>query len=184
MSVQYRRPLVVGIDDTASGQLAVRWAVEEAQRRGCPIRVVSAYEVTPDAMPPYPATRSVPGELRQNRFDDAVAHAAGRPCRDRVGGRLVPPDPGLVADERAEREHWLAEKAGAISEKHPGVPATTQVVDRSAGQELAERSDAATLVVVGSRGHGAVPGLLLGSVSQYLLRHARCTVLVAREPGR
>ncbi|MFC7530085.1 universal stress protein [Actinoplanes sp. GCM10030250] len=36
----------------------------------------------------------------------------------------------------------------------------------------------AQLLVVGSRGHGAVSGLLLGSVSQHLLRHAECTIAV------
>lgn len=289
MSAQHRRPLVVGIDDTTSGQFAVRWAVEEAQRRGCPLRVVSAYEVTPPATTPYPVSGNLPRELLQNRFDDAVGYAVDRLGSDRVEGRIVrarpvdllvnesigvelvvvgsrprsplgalvmgsvsgaiaaqadcsvvvvhprpeplrpcivvgvdgsagsdvalaaafeaadgrglaldvlhcwrpyvyidhvPLDNEVVTEVGAKRQHWLTERVTSLSEKHPGVRVTTQLVEGSAGHELAIRSEAATLVVVGSRGHGAVSGLLLGSVSQYLLRHAHCTVLVAREHGR
>jgi nucleotide-binding universal stress UspA family protein len=38
----------------------------------------------------------------------------------------------------------------------------------------------AGLLVVGSRGHGQVAGLVAGSVSQHLARHAACPVVVAR----
>jgi nucleotide-binding universal stress UspA family protein len=40
----------------------------------------------------------------------------------------------------------------------------------------------ADLLVVGSRGHGALAGLILGSVSAELVDHAPCPVLVARRP--
>jgi nucleotide-binding universal stress UspA family protein len=46
---------------------------------------------------------------------------------------------------------------------------------------LTEQSKNASLIVVGSRGHGEFAGMLLGSVSEFLATHARCPVLVVRE---
>ncbi len=49
--------------------------------------------------------------------------------------------------------------------------------------ELAEEIDAG-LVAVGSRGLGGVRRALMGSVSDSVVRHAHCTVLVVRGGGR
>ena len=42
------------------------------------------------------------------------------------------------------------------------------------------RANDVDLIVVGSRGRGWLPGLVLGSVSQKLATHAPCSVLIAR----
>ncbi len=47
-----------------------------------------------------------------------------------------------------------------------------------AGDALVAESEHATLLVVGTRGHSAVVGLLLGSVSTHCAEHAKCPVLV------
>ncbi len=47
-----------------------------------------------------------------------------------------------------------------------------------AGEELAAFGDQLDLLVVGSRGYGPVKRLVLGSTSNYLESHARCSLLV------
>jgi universal stress family domain protein len=51
-------------------------------------------------------------------------------------------------------------------------------LDGNAAELMAEFSTAVDLVVVGSRGRGGFSGLLLGSVSQGVLAHASCPVMV------
>jgi nucleotide-binding universal stress UspA family protein len=46
--------------------------------------------------------------------------------------------------------------------------------------ELIEASKDAGLVVLGAQGHGVMGGMLLGSVSQHVTRHAACPVVVVR----
>jgi nucleotide-binding universal stress UspA family protein len=47
-----------------------------------------------------------------------------------------------------------------------------------AGEELAAFGNEVDLLIVGSRGYGPVKRLVLGSTSEYLQRHARCSLLV------
>lgn len=63
---------------------------------------------------------------------------------------------------------------------HDDVSLSSEAVKGSPSTVLIEASANADLVVVGSRGHGGFGGLLLGSVSAQVVRHAACSVLVVR----
>jgi nucleotide-binding universal stress UspA family protein len=65
-------------------------------------------------------------------------------------------------------------------EKFPDVEVHKLVERDRPGRALLKESAGAQLVVVGSRGRGALTGIGLGSVSQSLLHHAECPVAVVR----
>jgi nucleotide-binding universal stress UspA family protein len=83
-------------------------------------------------------------------------------------------------EEGGAGRELLADAVTPWALKYPRVRIETAVVDGSAAWTLTQASRGAALVVVGSRGHGGFAGLLLGSVSQALLRHADCPVAVVR----
>jgi nucleotide-binding universal stress UspA family protein len=65
------------------------------------------------------------------------------------------------------------------SDRH-GVPISTQVVYGHPAKALIDESGDDRLLVVGSRGRGALAGLVLGSVSQACAQYARGPVIVVR----
>jgi nucleotide-binding universal stress UspA family protein len=54
----------------------------------------------------------------------------------------------------------------------------TTVAEGPPAQVLLKAAAGADMLVVGSRGHGAFAGMLLGSVSQHCIQHAPCAVAV------
>lgn len=71
---------------------------------------------------------------------------------------------------------------GLAHARHPDLDVVARAVLADPRHELAGLSGSAAMVVVGSRGHGAVASGLLGSVGAHLARHAECAVAVCR-PG-
>ena len=74
----------------------------------------------------------------------------------------------------------LAERLAGWQERYPGVRVHRRVVPDQAARWLTDASAAAQLVVLGSHGHGAFSGMLLGSVSARVAQTAVVPVLVVR----
>jgi nucleotide-binding universal stress UspA family protein len=119
----------------------------------------------------------------------AASEARGLGVGLRVVHAWLVTDPGLPLDAPPrldpETEEQIAkglhaQLAEALGAKGGGVE--ERVTYGYAGRVLADESTRAALVVVGSRGLGAVRSALLGSVSQYVLEHASCPVMVAHGP--
>ena len=103
---------------------------------------------------------------------------------DEVQGYLMPKD--RYIDLSAFFESEVAARLSRCSEIAAAAGAgrlhQTSRVGLDIPHELLDyaRRNAIDLIVVGSRGRGRLPGLLLGSVSQKLASVAHCSVLIAR----
>ena len=78
-------------------------------------------------------------------------------------------------------EETLAERLAGWQERYPDVQVDRIVVRDKPAQQLVQRSQGAQLVVVGSRGRGGFPRLLVGSVGETVSQMARVPTIVARE---
>lgn len=97
-------------------------------------------------------------------------------------GGVVPTDEGSEA-YRQMRQEQDAVMDGSLArgvEAHPAVQVDRRFVRSTSVKALADASEGASMVVVGSRGRGGFSGMLLGSTSRQLLQSTRCPVAVVR----
>jgi nucleotide-binding universal stress UspA family protein len=145
------KPVLVGVDGSATSLLAATVAAGEAQGRGADLVVVHAHPTVADPFGRGMAATAWP-DLGDDPEADAPTHRAARAVVDQL---------------RAE---------------HPELAVQVRLLDDDPVHALVTLAADASLVVVGSRGLGAFRGMLLGAVSNEVVRDAPCTVLVVHEP--
>ena len=169
-----------------TGLLIGSVAIQMAAHAACPVVVMRG-----TAALDRDILVGVEGRLEE---EAALAFAFDEAARRGVGVRAlhaythpVAAEPGdmlpLVYSEEellAQESAVLAESLAGWRERYPEVNVTRLVVRGRPGKVLVQATDRVSMVVVGSRGRGGFAGLLLGSVSQALLHHAACPVVVVR----
>jgi len=93
----------------------------------------------------------------------------------------APPYPPAF-DPEGDTRAALEETVNAVLGPEPSVPVRLTVLEGHPAPVLTEQAEGAEMLVVGSRGHGAFMGMLLGSVSEHCASHASCPVVVVRHP--
>lgn len=83
---------------------------------------------------------------------------------------------GMMPPAIGESIDALLQEANERMKELPGVEG--RAVYGLMGEELAALGSHVDILVVGSRGYGPVKRLVIGSTSDYLQRHARCSLLV------
>ncbi|GIH21103.1 universal stress protein [Rugosimonospora africana] len=134
--------IVAGVDGSAGGERALRWAVHEAASRGGTVQAVTAYT-----------------------FDNI--------------------DPASLAGRQQHQvtvEQMLGAQVVAALANDPRVAVTTRVVFGNPTEVLLDSACDATLLVLGSHGHGRLFHAVLGSVADSCVRRATCPVVVIPVP--
>ncbi|MFD7593543.1 universal stress protein [Kitasatospora sp. NPDC059812] len=124
-----------------------------------------------------PSRAALRWALGEARLTGAVVEAVTSWDEPGVYGRGITVSPE-ESDAVAGSE--LAEVVMRETGRCPGAVVRQRVEHGSAGEVLVKLSAGAALLVVGSRGLGGFVGALLGSVSRYCVRYARCPVVLVR----
>jgi nucleotide-binding universal stress UspA family protein len=103
---------------------------------------------------------------------------------------LVAPYPGLGAINYEDLKQSISREAQAIVDRvvasfqNAGFAVEAALRHGDPRTEIVQEAEdwKADLIVVGSHGRTGVSRLLFGSVAEYVVRHASCSVEVAREP--
>jgi nucleotide-binding universal stress UspA family protein len=140
--------VVVGVDGSAESAAAIRAALREACELRATVEAVAAFS------------------LADVWLD---AYGVAPPTADDVRSRVVDRLNAMVGKARAELSAELGSRLPAVR---------PSVVEGPAAHVLLDRSREASMLVLGNRGHGAVRGLLLGSVALSCAMHATCPVMV------
>jgi nucleotide-binding universal stress UspA family protein len=109
----------------------------------------------------------------------AGLHGGGAAAADVAGDAAEPVQPEVDAAARQRERARLGAALDGIGEREVGYP-----VVGDPATELTRRSGHLDLLVLGSRSHGPLRRLILGSTSRHLVRHAACPVLVLPRGAR
>jgi nucleotide-binding universal stress UspA family protein len=145
--------IIAAVDGSPSSLKAVAAAADLASRYGAELILLT---VTPELSAAL--TAELATYMRQEGIDVPVGELATADAEN------------ILADARL---HAQAHGASRISTG----PSSSDPAEEIIAQAKDRRAD---LIVVGSRGHGRLAGLLLGSVAQKIVAHAPCPALVVR----
>jgi nucleotide-binding universal stress UspA family protein len=98
------------------------------------------------------------------------------------GAGFEPLDPTMLDAFRVRAEHLADEASTTVKSLQPSVDVEALAVAGQPADALLAQSADAELIVVGRRGLGGFKSLLLGSVSQQVVQHADCPVVVVNQP--
>ena len=150
--------VLLATDGSREAELAARTAADLSQKTGSELHVVHAFGIVPVGPPVYPEATDLQSVDYETQTEE----------RQRISEQRA----REVLEAEVEK---IRSAGGTVAQEHliEGWVAPAIVT-------LAEEIGAG-LIVMGSRGLGGIRRALMGSVSDSVVRHAHCPVLVVRE---
>ncbi|XP_077240706.1 universal stress protein A-like protein [Tasmannia lanceolata] len=154
---QEKSVMIVGIDDSTESSHALEWTLDK-------------FFVTYSSNHP---------------FKLIIVHA--KPSPSSITGLSGPGFIGFVPfveEDLRKIAATVSEKAKELCNSKLVNDVIIEVVEGDPRNVLCEAVEKhqATILVVGSHGHGAIKRAVLGSVSDYCAHHAHCTVMIVKKP--
>ena len=148
--------ILLATDGSEEAGLAARTAADLAEKTGSELHVVHVFGIAPVGPPVYPEATELQGEALEVEAEERISEQRAREVLDAEVGKV-------------------RSAGGTVVEAH-------LIEGRIAPEIVAVAEEiGAGLIVMGSRGHGGIRRALMGSVSDAVVRHAHCPVLVVRE---
>jgi nucleotide-binding universal stress UspA family protein len=150
--------VLLATDGSREADLAARTAAELADKTGSELHLVHVFGITP-WYPVYPEATAFDGaELEDPVLEEELQRISEQRARE-------------LLDAEAEKVRSIG---GTLAQAH--------LVEGGAPQEIVGLAEeiGAGLIVMGSRGRGGIRRALMGSVSDSVVRHAHCPVMVVR----
>jgi nucleotide-binding universal stress UspA family protein len=151
--------ILLATDGSSEAELAAGTAVDLGQQTNSELHVIHVWDIATTALLYAEATDTEGVELPDPILEEDLERSAEQRGRE-------------VLDEEVER---VRSAGGTVAQAHLMMGEAARVIIHLA-EELG-----AGLVVMGSRGRGGIRRALMGSVSDSVVRHAHCPVLVVRE---
>jgi nucleotide-binding universal stress UspA family protein len=147
--------VLLATDGSKEAQLAARTAADLAQKTGSELHVVHVFGIAPVGPPVYPEATDLQGEALEEEAEERISEQRAREVLEAEVGKV-------------------RSAGGTVVEAH--------LIEGRIAPEIVALAEqiGAGLIVVGSRGHGGIRRALMGSVSDAVVRHAHCPVLVVR----
>ena len=148
--------ILVATDGSEEAELAARTATDLAQKTGSELHVVHGFGIVPIGPPVYPEAIDLQGEALEVETEERISEQR--------------------AQEVLEAEVEKIRSAGStVAQGH--------LIEGRVAPEIVALAEeiGAGLIVMGSRCRGGIRRALMGSVSDSVVRHAHCPVMVVRE---
>ena len=148
--------ILVATDGSKEAELAARTAADLQQKTSSELHMIHVFGIAPVGTPVYLEATDLQGEALEEEAEERISEQRAREVLDAEVGKVRSAG-GTVVEAHVMEGRIAPEIVGLAEEIGAG------------------------LIVMGSRGLGGIRRALMGSVSDSVVRHAHCPVMVVRE---